>query len=63
MDDIACDVRCADNTCRLHVNAAVTVDARQHTSSVDQSASAIGNAAFLFIDGRTRRRKDVPGAR
>ena len=63
MDHIDCDVRCAGNAGRLHVNAAAPVDARQPPSFVSHSPGAIGNAAFLAIDGRTHRRADFSRAR
>ena len=61
--DVLCDIYGDGDAGRLRVNAAAAVDARQHTSSVDQSAGAIGNAACHAIDGRARRRTDFSGAR
>ena len=63
LDDIDCDIHCDDDAGRLHVNAPAAVDAWQHASCVSQSHGAIGNAAFLAINGRAHRRADVPGAR
>ena len=67
MDDIDgdahCDIHHDGNAGRLHVNAVAPLDARQPPSCISHSPGAIGNVAFLAIDGRTHRRTDLPGAR